>query len=169
MATQSKKPTTGFQPIFKNQVTFRHDLFKAELATMKKNTSWKTGQPRIDEIEHVHHYHSRDSFGRVQKYTNPVGGHFHEITFDPVSGKIECGPALQKTVVKLKSGKLKQTVGPISFYDENREIEIKDDHKHEITYKYSEDITPKQFNQAPVQQLQPTPVTQEEKIAASDF
>jgi len=76
--SQSAKPTR----VNKGYREFEHDLFKLQIASMQRNTSYKHLVPRFVEIEHVHFYHSINERGVRNKYTAPVGGHFHEVTFD---------------------------------------------------------------------------------------
>lgn len=172
MAGSTKKPQS-FSPVYKHQLTFRHDLFKADVAKMKKNVSYTFGHPRIEEIEHVHHYHSHNSFGKPQKYTNTVGGHFHEVTFDPQTNKISCGPPLQSKSKKLKTGRIKQVIETVQFYDEMSDAEgradyIVDKHTHEMVYKFSEELSPKQHTQVSAGQFQKTN-SEEEQSASADI
>lgn len=136
--------------ILKQSQLFRHDLFKSSLANFKRNTSWTIDNPRIQNIPHIHFFHSHNSQGRPQKYTNNVGGHFHEVeTYVDENGNIiaKCGPALRKVTKRLKNGKQKRVIEPVKWFDENRESDgkdpwIVDDHSHILDYQYSEEINP---------------------------
>lgn len=135
-----------FKRVFHDQLSFVHDLFKAELSTMKKNVSFSAGSPQIEEVEHVHFYHSHDSSGTPQKYTSAIGGHFHEIihtVIDKKTGetKASCGPALRHTYKKFKNGKGKKVVDSIQYHNEENDTYIKDNHTHELTYMRSEEIS----------------------------
>ena len=140
-----KTPSASFDRVYKNNLTFDSDLFKLEVATMKKNVSFVKGQPRIEDIDHCHHYHSRDSQGRVQKYSNKVGGHFHEIitTVDKKTGKptVVCGPAIREHIKKIRPGKVKKVNVPVSYQNEDTDIDIVDNHTHEITYRGSDKLS----------------------------
>lgn len=134
---------------WKNQRAFRHDLFKLELAKMKKNTSWIKARPNLIDAEHVHFYHSHSSSGTAQKYSVSVGGHFHEITpFIDSEGNLaaKCGPALRKVDKKLSNGTTKTIIEPI-VYRHEEEGEMRDDHTHEITYMASETMSPQKVKQ----------------------
>lgn len=161
--------------VYRDDVKFTHDLYKAELARMKKNISYTPRNPRIEEVEHCHWFHSHDSSGRPQKYTSATGGHFHEILHTVVDKKtgetrMTCGPALAHRFKKLKNGKTKTVLETISWFDENSEKEIKDDHVHELSYRFSEEISPSKRktqlaeDQQKLKGLQPK--TKEERIAA---
>lgn len=126
---------------------FRHDLFKAEVSKFKKNLSWKKGEVRIDLVEHVHHFHSRNSAGKQQLYTNSVGNHFHKVTLQEVDGQLiaKCGPPLRKVLVG-PPGRQKSVIQRVSWlgWDDlnNKDKEYIDDHVHEMTYMHSEILSP---------------------------
>lgn len=142
---QNAKPA---QPkvIMKNQREMRHDLFKAELHKFKKNTEWRKGMVSLIELEHTHIYHTINSQCKTQKYTNAVGGHFHEITTAvDAEGNIvaKCGPPLRYGVRRLPNGGFKKKLERCTWFDgmngpEGREIV--DDHIHDMTYLSSEMI-----------------------------
>lgn len=129
---------------FKGQTEFRHDLFKASVQKMKKNTSFVFGRPSILELEHTHVFHSYDSKGRPQKFTSTTGGHFHEIQHgvdDEGNVYAKCGPALQTVVRKGSGGRQIKKIGPIVWKDVDNEVEINDNHTHQMTYISSEFLT----------------------------
>lgn len=123
------------------------DRFKLELAHMKKNVSWLKKQPRIEEIEHVHHFYTFDENGRAQAHSTPVGGHFHKIEWhvdDQGDFVAKCGPALRYVYRKLANGTMKKFVEPVQYMaqreteDSVQEYMIKDDHTHNVAYHASE-------------------------------
>ena len=135
---------------WKGQKEYVHDLYKLNVSTMKRNTSYKRYQPIIDHIEHAHYYHSVDRKGRPQDKCVPVGGHFHYVYLKVGSDgelKATCSVAKQYQIKTLKNGKQKRIVGDIFFEDERTENEhddfkiIKDDHTHEIEYLHSETMS----------------------------
>lgn len=149
-STAPSAPPRNLGPVqprlnWKGNETFRHDLFKLTPAFMKKNTSYKKYEPQIQEVEHSHFFHSHDKKGTKMEFCQPVGNHFHRVIV-AVDGDgnitAKCGPALQKVLIKTKSGKSKSQILPVSYHDGNKEEDIVDDHTHEIDYKHSEMISP---------------------------
>ncbi len=152
---QASQPAEFTAPrvVLKGQQSFRHDLFKAKVAMLKKNlTSWKTGEPSIIEMEHAHMFHSHNSRGKVQTRTTATGGHFHDVkTFiDPKTGEIraECGPPL-KIVQEKRGNNYRDFVRPIKFIDKrgDQDREILDTHTHEMEYLHSEELSPDRIEQ----------------------
>lgn len=134
---------------YKNNRGFRHDLFKCELEDFSKNVSWQKGIVDIKKVEHVHFFHSHNSQGVVQKYSNAVGAHFHEIkTWVSEDGemKAECGPPLRKVLKRLKNNLMKSVIENVSWSDSDDGI-VLDNHKHKVTYLGSENIDPMKIKQ----------------------
>jgi len=148
---QSKPIQSPQQPvsrIIKGTQTFWHDLFVSDVQTMKKNVSYKKVQPQIEHYEHKHTFHSHDRVGKPNKYTVPIGGHFHEIkvtTDENGKPKAVCGPALRKVQSKGKYGLQKTVIEPVTFEHPMRDgadaIET-DTHTHLMEYKFSEELHP---------------------------
>lgn len=137
------------QIIYKNEQGFRHDLFKLEIAQVKKNRSFKKGHVKIEEIEHTHVFHTYDSAGRAKKYCEPVAGHFHEIKwYTNDDGKLvaECGPALQEKYVK-RGGMQQKKIAPIVWEDEINDQVVEDNHTHTCVYRWSEELSKDMVNQ----------------------
>lgn len=138
----------GPQPVWKDAVSFRHDLFKCEISKMRKNVSYKPFEPQLEEVPHTHFFHSVDMKGRKQKYTNSVGGHFHEITVDwtktgPDGGPlVKCGPALREVQTKLRNGAMKTEIAKIRFATLEEGVFEHDEHTHQVSYLNSEIISP---------------------------
>jgi len=108
--------------VWKAAKEFRHDLVKCQVGTMLKNVSYKKYQPQIEEVAHEHFFHSVDMQGNPNRYTQMVGGHFHEILIDwdrtdPKTGGplITCGPALHEVERRLKSGRTKKYIEPVQY------------------------------------------------------
>lgn len=138
----TKKPEEKIR--YKGMGTFRHDLFKAEVDKFKKNVSWVYKDPRIEEVEHCHFYHSHNSSGRPQRYTSSAVGHFHEVTVstdDEGNLVAECGPPLEKIFRTLTNGQQKSEIVQIAYFDQNRNDYIRDDHRHDMTYLHSEELS----------------------------
>lgn len=141
---KSRKPkqTSAPQIIYKGNQTFRHDLFKASLEKYKKNLSFRKGVVKIEHIDHIHYFHTFDSNGKAQKFTNTVGGHFHEIrwfTDDDGVLRAECGPPLT-TVYKKRAGMQKRVIEPVKWEDEEHDRMVADEHKHTMEYMWSEEL-----------------------------
>ncbi len=104
-----------------------HDLYKLEVAKMKKNLSFRTDEENWQEIEHCHFFHSVDSAGRKQFQTNAVGNHYHKVTL------VENGDGEVPTItVSPPMKKAKKGKHLIEIEDPN------DTHTHKITYKGSQ-------------------------------
>jgi len=119
--------------------------FKASLSNMLKNRSYQYGVLKIEKLEHVHMFHSKNSQGKAMPYTAPVGGHFHEVTISKDDeGNIiaECGPALQYVHKKLPNGRMKKSIQKLAWYDAEKDEKVYDDHKHEMEYLDSEHLSP---------------------------
>jgi hypothetical protein len=134
---------------FRSQQTVLHHLFKAELANMQKNVSFVPGQPEIKSVEHVHFFHTVNSMGMPQKYTNEVGGHFHEVFWQmDAQGNLvaKCGPALKKVSKRGRDNLTKTVIVPVEYLDKvsaETPFNLKDDHSHGMTYHGSDEISAK--------------------------
>lgn len=161
MSKQKEKPLSIFS---RSKVRLMHHLFKGSVEKFLKNTSWQRGVVRIEPVEHVHFYHTINSMGMEQKYTNSVGGHFHEVkVVKNESGEIvrvDCGPALKKIMRKTPSGLGKTTYEPIKFDDKENGQIIVDDHKHSFEYKGSDEIIPNKLTS--VMPQEPTSIKNDE-------
>ena len=119
---------------------FRHDLFKSDVQNLKRNVSFKKGVVQIVEIEHAHIFHSHNSQGRPQQFTNSVGGHFHEVTLSTdANGRpvAKCGPAMRE-VFKKRPGGQRRIKEEIKWVDEVKDRIIVDSHTHTFEYEGSE-------------------------------
>lgn len=141
------KPQT--KRIWKGMQTFIHDLFKAKVCKMKRNVSFVWGDPRIVDTEHTHFFHTFNSQGKPQKYTNTVGEHFHEIEWgedDEGNLVARCGPPLRYGTHKMPNGRKVRRIEKVSWKDMsensfNTEGVIRDDHVHEMQYIRSEELS----------------------------
>lgn len=138
---QRKAPSPKI--VVKGTSEFRHDLFKADVATFKKNVSYKKGVLQLVSVEHSHIYHTHSSQGRPMQFTSTIGGHFHEVTTTvDAEGNIvaKCGPPL-RTIVKKKASGSKRVNEPVRWYDDDKEDYVVDNHRHEMLYMHSEYLT----------------------------
>jgi hypothetical protein len=129
-ASERAETVKKLERIYSGQQSVDHDLYKLDLAVFKRNISYNKSRPQLEDIEHVHHFHSVDSRGRPQEYSNDVGGHTHRITYDE-QGIAQCGPAVQR-VKQIVNGR------PVTTY---KEIPY-DKHTHAVSYRWSQKITP---------------------------
>lgn len=172
-ATTEAQPTTSATPNIKlrSQQTIHHHLFKGQVAQMKKNISFIPGSPKIMDVEHAHFFHSVNSVGVAEKYTNEVGGHFHEIEWG-VNDKGElvakCGPPLKRISKRGRDGQSVIKIVPIKWIDnhgddkDEQDTEPKtiiDQHTHAMTYEGSDEISTQMINDSQ-KKLMPTVVPQ---------
>jgi len=141
----SKAASTPTQPkpkiVWKGNREYEHHLFFLKLSECKKNVSWRYGDPKIENIQHVHHYHSKNRKGKDQATCQPIAGHFHEVTMyldDDGSIKGECGPPLKKHDKKMLNGKYKKVNAAVTYQTADPEVKITDTHTHEVEYVHSE-------------------------------
>lgn len=114
---------------------------------MKRNVSFKKGAPKIEEIDHVHFFHTVNAQLVPQKYTSTIGGHFHEITWgvaeDGVTPVVKSvGPPMTYRYVKKPSGQ-KKMLSRVSWKDldsDSPDAAMSDNHTHVFTYIHSEEI-----------------------------
>ncbi|NOS66874.1 MAG: hypothetical protein HOO67_00680 [Candidatus Peribacteraceae bacterium] len=155
--TQSKtlagEPSGAVKPklFMRGQQTFVHSLFRGSTEKMKKNTSYKKFVPELHDIEHTHFYHSHDSHGAPQTYTQPVGGHFHEIVSDGVDEngypKMKCGPALRFVDKKLNDGTMTRVIEEVKWLTNKPGVMLDDKHSHVMTYLGSEELSQAKINE----------------------
>lgn len=152
-AIAAQEPAQTARPKMKmrHQQTIFHHLFKALLKNFMKNRSWKKGVVDIEMVEHVHHYHSVNSMGMPQRFTNTVGGHFHEVKWTQHPDgtfSAECGPPIRKVSRRMADGTSKTFNEPVKFKDQmnldgdGNPRTITDNHIHEMEYQGSDQLTP---------------------------
>lgn len=168
MSNKSSKTQVNSTQNFKirSKQSIHHHLFKAAVAFFKKNVSWKHKVLDLHNVEHVHHFHSVNSHGMPQKFTNMVGGHFHEVTWEigsngePVA---KCGPALRKVVRKTPQG-ARSMNEPVKWpgYDNNtgEEIMVRDEHTHQMEYLGTDILTAESIRQTQKQNAEAMAVAQ---------
>lgn len=123
-----------------------HHLYKADLRKAKKNIDFRANMVNLVDMEHVHFFHSINSQGKTQKYTNAVGGHFHEITTyvdDKGNMKARCGEALRYIDRRKPDGSVRKVLQKVEFYDGMDGMNGRtypDDHIHQVDYIASEEI-----------------------------
>lgn len=136
---EGSPPMQRRERVYKGTREVDHDLFKLEVAKMRKNVSY-TDVPDVREIEHCHLFHTVDSNGKKQVASNQVGGHHHDIE---VTADADGVPTLKvseprRWVLKKVRGKNQRVSVPIFLNSEKDEW---DNHTHAVTYLGSEKIT----------------------------
>ncbi len=134
---------------YADEVVIDHDLYRLSLASMKKNVAFNSGSYEIVSVQHEHFFHTIDSSGTKQKYSNLVGSHFHQmiVTPNPAGGppNVKCGPAV-KEVRKLVNGRSVKVLEPCLKYPDDNGRVITDDHTHEVVYMRSNRIPIRKVN-----------------------
>lgn len=134
------QPTT--QRTYKQDIKIESDLFKLNVSKMKKDVDNNKEDPNLIQLEHCHTWRTYDSDGKRQQYCSPVGGHFHEITYEEDGNGVvkvkSVSPPLTWGAKKIK-GKFKKTAVPISDH-------LNDHHTHEVEYIESHKINARQQN-----------------------
>jgi len=126
---ESKQTTamTKFPRFERGTQEVEHHLFKLKVAPMTKNMSWVYRAPTLVEIEHTHFFHSiNDTTMQPNRFSTPVGGHFHEVKLDvdPVTGEIlgaKVGPPVQWVSRKVAGGRMIRRIERVKWerYNEN--------------------------------------------------
>lgn len=132
-----------------------HHLFKGQVSKFLKNLSWKKDNPNLTKVEHVHFFHTVNSHGIPQKFTQAVGGHFHEVqwsTDDQGNLIAKCGPPLKKVGYPGPDGLTQWVNEEIKFHDAvgsmgKRGATYVDDHTHEMVYMGSDELSPQSIRQ----------------------
>lgn len=129
---ERSEETLRTERVYKGTQEVDHDLFKLEIAPMLKNVSFSEEQPRYEQTEHVHWFHTVDSMGQPMKHTPAVGGHFHEIILVPDANggvpRAMCSPPMKWVRAKGANGRMQRVA-----------IELEHDHHtHTLNYHGSE-------------------------------
>lgn len=145
--TTTPKKKAEFKRKYRGTQILDHDLFKLEVAIMKRNISWNK-KPRWVDVEHVHFFHTIDSSGRTQTTSNKVGGHYHlvQVQKNPDGSLVvdedgtpivNVGPAIQDVQVRdPETGEVRLEARTLP----------QDSHTHEASYRGSEKISPRKIN-----------------------
>lgn len=128
--------------IYESQSMFEHDLFKLELSKFKKNLAIDDEAPEYVDVEHCHFFHTVDSNGRKQMFSNSVGGHFHKLEIK------DQGPDMPPEILSIsgpltyamrrgRGGKKEKVIVPFTDVDA---------HTHEVTYVKSNKISKRKLS-----------------------
>ena len=162
------KPKGKAEPkvMLRNQQVLHHHLFKAQVATCKKNMAFRKGELNIQNLEHAHFFHTIDSNGRTQTRTNASCGHFHYIewgTDDDGNLIATCGPAIKEYTL-LKGGRTYKKEKALSWPGVDQggnEITVTDEHTHDMVYIGSDEIRPRARSAPPADGME----AQRDKLA----
>jgi hypothetical protein len=131
----SKQPKKSNQRTFNRQQDLVHDLYKLQEAKAKKNVAWQEGIITLEDITHVHFFHSIDSAGNTQNTCVPINGHFHvmEMVTPPSATEpavFKCSPPMRWVRKRDPyTGKWQKVAQVANDYDQ---------HTHDIKYVRSE-------------------------------
>jgi len=128
--TEVRRVMKGSQKVF-------HDLFKLEVALLKRNMSYNKASPIWEHVEHVHYFHTYDSNGRKMSESVAVCGHKHPVTVEEVKRKVN-----GETVIDLVA-----TCGVV------------EGHSHKCTYIRSMEIAERKVSEKAAEMI-----TQYEKV-----
>lgn len=143
---------SGFVPLKVNLLNEREmELlrFKTDVKTVKRNTAWKKGEVKIEEIEHKHYWDSHNRAGQVNTHCVARNGHTHamsyEISKDGKSIKTTCGPAIKDTNSPGAGNTNKRSYQPIFLYLVDDDVnggtkKVMDTHTHTVTYMKTEKV-----------------------------
>lgn len=178
-SSRKKKPREGmvkgitersgrFTPRAQIARTFEHHLFKLLPANRLQNHSYTHGDPKLENVEHVHFYHSHDRKGNRMVKCAPAGGHFHRIEVDwdktvafeywdagqevyvQYEGpKVHVGPAMKEFSRINRAGKEEKFYASEKFFDETKDDDEQpiDNHTHVGIFVRSEIISQDRYNQ----------------------
>jgi hypothetical protein len=121
--------------VYSKDKTVDHDLYRLELAKVKKNMGLQGTYNRWLDVQHQHFHHTHDSNGKPMDKCSPMAGHFHVITVvKPATADspavLKCGPAVKFVKHKTGSGRTKRGIEALR----------NDNHSHEVSYVRSETI-----------------------------
>jgi hypothetical protein len=147
------KKTASIQPeqstqkrVYKDKMTFDHDLYCLENAELVRNISWNPKSPLWEPFDHKHFFHSYDSDGKKQTRSVPALGHFHPMIEEKTSADglptMRCGPAMKEVMMLDDNGQYKKTAV---------ELPKREQHVHVVTYRSSEKLTTRKMNNVALQ------------------
>lgn len=152
-----KAPTAQMKgmsmPRNRHEMSFRHDVFMSDVQLCIRNLSFQDKVLMRENVEHKHAYHSHNNQGRKLTRTGQACDHWHNVEHfvDPVTGatKAVCGPAMRKTTKVSPTGRTFDVVEPVYFEEEvvsgedvGQVRKVVDNHRHELNYIGSEELSP---------------------------
>lgn len=132
---------------YAGEITIESDMFKLDVAVMKKNAALDGQPPDLIKMEHAHIFRTYDSDGKKHIYSSPVGGHFHQIQYSDSADGVVRITGISKPLHMVKrtvNKQLKTVIEPLPEY-------FDDDHTHKILYVRSDSVSARQVNANAVQ------------------
>lgn len=141
---------SGFVPLTVNTSNEREIeimRFKSDVQKVKRNSAWKKGEIKVEEIEHRHYWDTISRSGNVNTHCVAKNGHTHAVSYemspDGKSIKVNCGPAIREKNTSGTDGKSKRTFEPIFLYVTDDPINggtmrVNDSHTHTVSYMKTE-------------------------------
>lgn len=152
--TDKPQKTTKIKRVFKDQFEFTHDLYKLNPAEMKKNISFNE-IPNLQDITHMHFFHSVDSSGIKQTNSTTIGGHFHEMEIiesdDGSPAEVRCKSGPLTYGYKKIMGRKKRVPVPTLLDEDGTRI---DNHTHFVEYIKSDVLKLRTLNQEAIKTKQ---------------
>lgn len=139
---------TKFVPRNRHATTFRCDVFKTDVQICLKDVGYEHLKPMIEKLTHQHIYRTYNSMGKKLTRTNSSNGHWHEIEVTPMadgSVTVKCGPPMVEQIIVTKAGKQIKKIVQNAIEEELEDGRIRrmvDDHRHELIYIGSEELSP---------------------------
>jgi len=128
---QSNETTRRFNQGFR----IESDTFQLTTSKLIKDINNKINDPFFVKHDHQHIWRTFDSDGKKQIYSSPVGGHFHEITFEESkNGEPAKVLSISEPLtfgIEMVRGKPKKVAKPLAEY-------LEDKHTHEVLYLKSD-------------------------------
>lgn len=137
--TVSAPATQGHKRFYRDQRTFKSDLYKLTVTKMKKNAAIQGEMPIVTEVEHCHFFHTVDSSGNPQTQCTPIGGHFHIMEVIPSANPDEAPQIICKSG-PMKVVRKKDRYGKYSKQIVPADPELEDNHTHGITFLGTSDV-----------------------------
>lgn len=141
---------SGFVPLTVNTSNEREVevmRFKSDVQKVKRNSAWKKGEIKLEEIEHRHYWDTISRSGTPNTHCVAKNGHTHAVSYelspDGKSIKVNCGPALKEKNSSGTDGKSRRTFEPPFLYVTDDPINggtmrVNDTHTHTISYMKTE-------------------------------
>jgi hypothetical protein len=125
----------------RQQRSFVIHNFRGSTTTAKKNVSYIKYEPKLEDIEHKHFFHTKDQRGRDMAKCSELAGHWHNMTWELKEGQLvaKCGPPMRMVTTRLKSGKKSTQPQQVRFELEDGQF-VNDDHIHNWEYMGYDEI-----------------------------
>lgn len=114
--------------------------------SIRKNVSWERGNPKTEDVEHCHFFHSRDDKGtKDNTHATMTAGHTHQVSveWDEAGESVlsmSCGPALKEVWKKSRGGREEKHLVPVRYTvsDDYGGGFVEDAHTHDLKYIHTQ-------------------------------